>query len=124
MTAVADHLDLTQLGVLLRQRYDETAAQLRTETEAEAAWLRHIHDQGPGDSADAGNAVSETAEHGLVTAALQEQLNRLGDALTRLGEGTLGTCDRCGEPVPPGRLEVMPWATHCVPCQSRVDRRR
>ncbi|MDI1461628.1 TraR/DksA C4-type zinc finger protein [Catellatospora sp. KI3] len=122
MTAVADHLDLTQLGALLRQRYDDAAEQLRIETEAD--WLRHIHDQGPGDTADAGTAASETIEHSLVTAALQDQLARLGDALGRLGEGTLGVCVRCGEQVPAGRLEVMPWATHCVPCQSIVDRRR
>ena len=39
-------------------------------------------------------------------------------ALAKLDEGTYGRCDRCGGPIPEGRLEARPWATHCVPCPS------
>jgi DnaK suppressor protein len=40
-------------------------------------------------------------------------------ALARLASGTYGACSRCGEPIPYGRLYVMPEATHCLPCSGR-----
>ena len=35
-------------------------------------------------------------------------------ALGKLDEGSYGTCDVCGKPIPPGRLEALPWAVLCV----------
>ena len=40
-------------------------------------------------------------------------------ALARLADETYGICARCGEPIPYGRLLVMPEATHCLRCSSR-----
>jgi RNA polymerase-binding transcription factor DksA len=44
--------------------------------------------------------------------------NEIVRALAKLDEGTYGFCDRCGGPIPQGRLEARPWATHCVTCPS------
>ena len=46
------------------------------------------------------------------------QLEELDRALVKLDEGTYGTCDRCGERIPDGRLEVHPTAVLCVACAS------
>jgi DnaK suppressor protein len=35
-------------------------------------------------------------------------------ALVKLDDGTYGSCDVCGRPIPAGRLEALPWATLCV----------
>ena len=35
-------------------------------------------------------------------------------ALEKLEDGTYGACDVCGEPIPKGRLEALPWAVLCV----------
>jgi DnaK suppressor protein len=35
-------------------------------------------------------------------------------ALEKLDEGSYGTCDDCGRPISPGRLEALPWAVLCV----------
>ncbi len=37
-------------------------------------------------------------------------------ALARLAGGTYGVCERCGRPIPEGRLEARPVARTCVPC--------
>jgi DnaK suppressor protein len=57
-----------------------------------------------------------------------QQLNRHAQliqevrfALARLGDGTYGTCEHCEEPIPRRRLEAMPWARLCVPCQTKVE---
>jgi DnaK suppressor protein len=50
---------------------------------------------------------------------LQTNLEEIDAALLRLDEGTYGLCEDCGEPVPEGRLEIIPYARRCVKCQQR-----
>ena len=54
----------------------------------------------------------------LTQVAAHDQLQRtradVVRALQKLGEGTYGECDVCGEPIPEGRLEARPWAVLCV----------
>jgi RNA polymerase-binding transcription factor DksA len=40
-------------------------------------------------------------------------------ALARLADDTYGMCTHCGEPIPYGRLLVMPEATQCLRCNGR-----
>lgn len=41
------------------------------------------------------------------------------DALNRMAGGTYGACVTCGQPIPYGRLVVMPETTRCVSCPPR-----
>jgi DnaK suppressor protein len=52
----------------------------------------------------------------------EQHLSLVDAALARLDAGTYGACLRCGAPVPPERLEALPWAAHCIACQRLVDR--
>jgi DnaK suppressor protein len=52
--------------------------------------------------ASARHAVSDTAQ-----------------ALRRMAEGRYGTCERCNGDIPLQRLEILPHARFCVPCQRR-----
>jgi DnaK suppressor protein len=45
-------------------------------------------------------------------------------AIARLDDGTFGACLRCGQPIAPERLEALPWAAHCIACQTAIDRAR
>ncbi|MFC7759093.1 TraR/DksA family transcriptional regulator [Catellatospora bangladeshensis] len=90
---------MAAIGRMVRQRHEQTAAQLRGLREQSAAVIASP-ERGSGDAADAGTLALESAEQSLVTAALQEQLERLQVALVRLENGTLGICERCQEQVP------------------------
>ena len=37
-------------------------------------------------------------------------------AISRLDEGTYGSCEACHRPIAPERLEVIPHARHCISC--------
>ena len=48
------------------------------------------------------------------------QLRMVEEALDRLDSGDYGVCLFCDEPIPPKRLEAIPWARYCVTCQELV----
>lgn len=69
----------------------------------------------------AGDHVAESADR-LARSRTAGELERLEEevraALDKLNAGTYGVCDGCRRPIPQARLEVLPWATRCVGCQS------
>ena len=73
-------------------------------------------------------AISRLTDIG-VGRSLEESLVRTERALAKLDEGTYGTCDQCGEAIPPARLRAMPDSALCVECAAaerrvQVPRRR
>ena len=50
-----------------------------------------------------------------------EILQLVREALLRIDDGSYGTCDGCEEPIPVRRLEALPYAGYCVPCQSKAE---
>lgn len=42
-------------------------------------------------------------------------------AMALLETGEYGTCQECGDPINPKRLEAIPWTTLCVQCQESHD---
>jgi len=61
----------------------------------------------------------ERIEQVDVARRLEEKLADVERALQKLDEGTYGTCDVCGDPIAPERLEAIPWATRCVKDAAR-----
>jgi DnaK suppressor protein len=53
-------------------------------------------------------AAVSTQEHLL---AILDEVRR---ARQRVADGSYGTCEVCGEPIPEGRLEARPWVTRCI----------
>ena len=60
-------------------------------------------------------AISRRNDIGVGNSLLvtEEKLMR---ALAKLDEGSYGSCDRCGRPIAPGRLEVAPESALCIDC--------
>ena len=53
----------------------------------------------------------------------RSKLKAIDEALERIEDGTFGFCEDCGERIPAGRLEAMPFATTCRDCKSIQERR-
>ena len=58
----------------------------------------------------------ETAK--ALTESTRQALADTVDALERMADGTYGRCDRCNLDIPIERLEILPHARFCVPCQQ------
>lgn len=74
--------------------------------------------QDPGDRAES----SYTKEF-LLNLSVQERaiLMLVDDALKRIDSPDFGKCLRCGKSIVKKRLNVIPWAPHCIECQVEEE---
>ena len=69
-----------------------------------------------------GMVMAVNREIGVLALDRHSRLAReVEDALARLRDGSYGVCLRCEEAIKPRRLEVVPWARHCVHCQEMLE---
>lgn len=65
---------------------------------------------------------SNTAFEGAQTRAMLDQTSRhsreISTALSRIDQGTYGTCSSCGSAIAKGRLEARPSTEHCIACAA------
>jgi DnaK suppressor protein len=77
-------------------------------------------------TADALDEVQFAAARELRTRTLERESGILRDvrlALGRIADGSYGECLHCEEEIGLRRLNAIPWATLCIRCQERADRR-
>jgi DnaK suppressor protein len=48
------------------------------------------------------------------------KLQLVEEALDRLQGGYYGSCLACERPIPPKRLQALPWARYCAKCQEQI----
>ena len=75
-------------------------------------------DDNLGDTATAtyDRELDQTLEEGA-----QQTLAAISDALSKIDDGTFGTCEVCGKPIGEDRLAAIPWARLCIDDQRKAD---
>jgi RNA polymerase-binding protein DksA len=73
--------------------------------------------------ADDAWGVFEQAKNLAVSDCLRSSLEKVERALARMDDGTYGMCEHCGQAIDASRLAALPYATLCVACQTRAERR-
>ena len=112
-----DPLDLDTIRAAL---IDERARLLTEVTETVQAPEQMTY----GSQAAAASQVFEQQRDLALRDRSVSHLELVDAAVARLGAGTFGRCLRCGRPIAPARLEALPWAAHCIDCQSELSRSR
>jgi RNA polymerase-binding transcription factor DksA len=72
-------------------------------------------DQHPGDI---GSETFEREKDMAILNTLEDQITEIEKALSRVDDGSYGTCEACGKPIGEERLEVVPTARYCVEDQG------
>jgi len=73
--------------------------------------------------ADLGTDAIER-ENDLQVASVEGRLLlEINEAISRIEDGTYGTCEGCGKQIDHNRLEVVPQARLCLKCQEQAERR-
>jgi DnaK suppressor protein len=103
--------------LLLKKRQDLMRAYAISKGDSQAEL-----DNGTEDYVD--YAVNSYAREFLLslTELDRKHLLLVEEALNRIDRGEYGYCQQCGEDVAPKRLEVQPWARHCVRCQELEEK--
>ncbi|MEU8606489.1 TraR/DksA C4-type zinc finger protein [Actinoplanes sp. NPDC048791] len=102
-TDVPDHGRFAQVRASLSEEFTVQSARLKEFTQLDA------------DTGDPGEAYQRAA----LRAVTRRTLEQITGALTRITDGTYGRCEKCGTSIPAERLQVLPHARLCVPCQQR-----
>jgi DnaK suppressor protein len=112
---------LAEQRVLLleeRQSYLDQAELLK----AEADSLAFEHE--PGDTqfdeegGEGGTANIDRELDLALSARALAAIDEIDQALAKIGAGTYGICEQCGQPIPQPRLRALPYAALCVACKS------
>jgi DnaK suppressor protein len=123
MTTVLSAEDLLRFREQLRDRERQLLVELRSGRErAEAESFERVASEVP-DPGDA--SVADVATDGLSAKRQRdyEELQDVQDALTRIEDGTYGTCLTCGEPIEPQRLRAVPTAKYDLQHQQAIEHR-
>jgi DnaK suppressor protein len=74
--------------------------------------------------ADSVDQSAEELEVGLETHVRQnrsELLKAIQAAMSRIDQGSFGSCEICTEAIPFPRLNAVPWANLCRDCKEQQD---
>jgi RNA polymerase-binding transcription factor DksA len=74
-----------------------------------------------GSQAASASQVFEQSRTLALRGNLEDLLRQVEDALARCNAKTYGICEICGREIPPERLEILPYAARCVPCQENRE---
>ena len=70
-----------------------------------------------GDRDDDESGSDRDTRIALITSS-RRALSEIAHALRRMAQGTYGRCECCATAIPAERLEVLPHARFCAPCQA------
>ena len=109
---------------LLRSRLEQEQKHLTEELEQSKASVRR-----PADERREGSPFGKREEEATESFELEkrlalekqikDQLAGIEHALHKFDEGTYGSCDNCGQPIDPARLEALPQASLCLSCKAK-----
>lgn len=109
-----------QILALLTERRERLAARIR-----QALHERREESQMRDAPGSHGWAAAPEGNISLAMVAQQQQLlAQIDAAIQRHKAGTYGRCADCGEEIPLPRLQALPFAQRCAPCQEEWETSR
>jgi len=100
----------------IRARLEEYQASIVSRRERLAKHVHHREEPLPQDFAEQAVEMENSETMIALEDELSEQEREVDRALTRLAEGTYGTCIECGEDIAAERLQALPATSFCFDC--------
>lgn len=115
--------DLAEVRAQLENEAERLVEEIRRAQSDLAEWLADSVDTAGDDPTDTGATAYQREQDLALTYNSRELLAQTRRALERIGAGTYGACESCGDAIGKARLQVFPRATQCVACKQREERR-
>ena len=87
----------------LRRQLDELDSAAHESSQTEATGEAGMNQ----DFADAGTATFDRERDFSIRNNIQDLVDQMGTAMSRIDDGTYGTCERCGKPIDAARLRAL-----------------
>ena len=81
------------------------------------------HDQGIGDVIDQAKLGADEEMDILLFGNTLQTLGRVELGISKVRNGVFGVCQRCEGKISLPRLNAIPEAEYCMPCQEKVEKR-
>lgn len=101
-----------QLTVVIKERISETTSDIEELTEL----TKPISLDNSIGRLSRMDAINNKAINEKALRDKKKMLQQLEKTLERIDEKDFGICTKCGDEIPFGRLEYMPYTTRCVKC--------
>lgn len=106
------------LGMLLRRR-DSLARSIKGDMKL----LFEYHGETSGDVLDAAADTVQDEMNSRLLEVESDELRAIDAAIDRIKDGSYGTCQDCGKPIPLKRLQAVPYVVDCVGCRRLAEQR-
>ncbi len=129
-TAKPAKFDDKQLGEIRQRLVEERTALQRQLAELEEESFESTQSDITGevgideDFADAGSATFDRERALSIHNNIVDLIDQMTRAMSRIDDGTYGSCERCGRPIDAARLKALPHALLCMDCKRREERAR
>lgn len=113
----AKNLDLKSY----RQILEKEQKKIEREISSLSSQDPHAHTERVYDNAASDTEGLEVSDHDRISAEVEElndMLEEIHIALSRIDDGTYGTCVGCGSDIDAARLTALPTAKTCLSCQK------
>lgn len=110
-------LRLGEVAQEQRQLIDSLGSGFDVEMTASVGELSSVDNH----TSDLGNETMERQKDLGLMAQAERTYQLCEEALSRIQQGSYGTCEGCGGEIPMARLEALPYALKCVGCQAADD---
>lgn len=98
-----------------RARTLSTIARMREQLREEMRPCASTDDDTAGDLYERSKSIS-------LIQGLEARIRSLDRAIFMASKGTYGLCEKCGAPILPERLQIIPETTLCVHCASELEK--
>src|SRR5262245_6363061 len=106
-----------------KQRLIRRRDALRRALAGDISMLRSHQEQSVGDEVDAAIATEQAELRSQMASFESRELAQIESALDKIRQGRYGHCETCDRPIAPLRLKALPYATECIVCARRDERR-
>jgi len=101
-----------------REAYAAQAVSLKAEADQMAQEAEPGDVQFDEESGEGGTMNIDRERDLALSAQARAAVEDIDLALGKIVNGTYGTCEQCGQPIPKARLKALPQARLCVACKS------
>jgi DnaK suppressor protein len=110
---------ITKMRQVLVRRRDA----LRQALAGDLGMLKELRQQSGGDVVDAALDASQDEISSQLAEVESRELANIENALERMRDGAYGLCEACTKAISLARLQALPYATLCIDCQRKSERR-